>query len=95
MHAECCDKLEKEYVIKQIKADKQTSLIQEKQEKLERTLQLMTESLLTSDTKFVKLFPQLAELGENYKESVFVPLIKDIKPLSTNHKLNAYIKRES
>ena len=43
----------------------------------------MNESLSTSQTKFVKLFPTLLELSQNYKAETFVPHIEDIAALRT------------
>jgi len=53
--------------------DKQTKLVQDKQAKLVKALQLMNESLSTSQTRFVKLFPTLLELSQNYNAETFLP----------------------
>lgn len=71
--------------------DKQTKLVQDKQAKLVKALQLMNESLSTSQTKFVKLFPTLLELSQNYNAESFVPQIEDIAALRTPTALSVKI----
>jgi hypothetical protein len=54
----------------------------------------MSNSLLTSETKFVKLFPSLLELSDNYQHAVYVPKIDEMKPLSNQNQLSVKLSQE-